>query len=132
MGNEHRHTGGGNAPSTARRLLVAGRWLLAAAGAVAIMAGLDQGSPAVRFAAYAILSGLLANALWQHVPLSRACLTACAASVLFGGALAIYRLATAHIGLEGWLFAALGAVAGAALSYPALRWVDAHSPGIEK
>ena len=115
-------------PSTARRLIVFGRWALVAAGVVAIALGFATASPAVRFAAFAGLSFLLANALWQHAPLSRACVAAAAIAILFGAAVALYRLFAWGMGLDSWLPDALGAVIGALVAYPALKRIDRVSP----
>ncbi|MBX9034294.1 Tat pathway signal protein [Gordonibacter massiliensis (ex Traore et al. 2017)] len=115
-------------PSTARRFIVLGRWALVAAGIVAIALGFAAASPVVRFAAFAGLSFLLANALWQHMPLSQACAAAAAIAIVFGAAVALYRLFAWGMGLESWLPDALGAVVGALVAYPALKRIDRISP----
>lgn len=115
-------------PSTARRFIVLGRWALVAAGIVAIALGFAAASPVVRFAAFAGLSFLLANALWQHMPLSQACAAAAAIAIVFGAAVALYRLFAWGMGLESWLPDALGAVVGALVAYPALKRIDHISP----
>lgn len=115
-------------PVPARGLIVFGRWALVAAGIVAIALGFIAASAAVRLVAFAGLSFLLANALWQHMPLARSCVAAGGLALLFGAAVALYRLFTWNMGLDSWLPDAVGALVGAAIAYPALKRIDRHSP----
>lgn len=107
-----------------RGLVVFGRWALVVAGVVAIALGFVTSSALVRIVAFAGLAFLLANALFQHMPLSRACVAAAAIALLFGAAVSLYRLFTWDMGLASWLPDALGSLIGAALSYPVLKRIN--------
>lgn len=107
--------------SPARGLVVFGRWALVVAGVVAIAFGFAASSALVRGVAFAGLAFLLANALFQHMPLSRACVAAAVIAIVFGAAVSLYRLFTWDMGLISWIPDILGALIGAALSYPALK-----------
>ncbi len=125
--NTEGHTGSNRnsrSASPARGLVVFGRWALVAAGVAAIALGFAASSGLVRAVAFAGLAFLLANALFQHMPLSRACVAAAAIALLFGAAVALYRLFTWDMGLVSWIPDALGSLAGAALAYPALKRID--------
>lgn len=105
-----------------RPALVAVRWGLAIAWAVAVVA-LWPAIPRV-FAAF-LLAFLLANALWQHVPLKRACVMAFA---LTGFAAIVGELALGTSDFVAvpvlWLADALGALIGAVVAYLAMPIVD--------
>ncbi|HIW75138.1 MULTISPECIES: Tat pathway signal protein [Gordonibacter] len=101
-----------------------GRWALVVAGVVAIALGFVTSSALVRAVVFAGLAFLLANALFQHMPLSRACMAAAAIALLFGAAVSLYRLFTWDMGLASWLPDALGALVGAAISYPVLKRIN--------
>ena len=105
-----------------RPVLVAVRWGLAIAWAVAVVA-LWPSIPRI-FAAF-LLAFLLANALWQHVPLKRACVMAFA---LAGFAAIIGELALGTSDFAAvpvlWLVDALGALIGAVVAYLAMPFVD--------
>ena len=110
--------------SPARGLVVFGRWALVIAGVVAIAFGFAVSSGIVRGVAFAGLALLLANALFQHMPLSRACVAAAVVALIFGAAVALYRLFTWRMGLDSWFPDALGALIGAAISYPILKRIN--------
>lgn len=105
-----------------RPALVALRWGLAIAWAVAVVA-LWPAVPRM-FAAF-LLAFLLANALWQHVPLKRACIMAFALAGLLAiiGELALGTADFAAVPML-WLVDALGAVIGALVAYIAMPLVD--------
>ena len=124
-GMESRKTSGNAAPSgrsKMRPLIVAGRWAVAVAWGVAVVA-LWPAIPRM-FAAF-LLAFLLVNALWQHAELKRACAMAFA----FTGLLAIVgevALGTAdYVSVPVlWLVDALGAVIGVLVAYTALPPID--------
>lgn len=121
------HTGNNGSPraaAPARGLIVFGRWALVAAGVAAIVFGFAASSPIVRAVAFAVLAFLLANALFQHLPLGRACAAAAGITLLFVVALVLYRAFTWHMGLANWVPDAIGALVGAALSYPILKRIN--------
>lgn len=119
----------GPTPTPSRALVVAGRWILVIAGVVVILLGLGADDAGVRFGAFAILCFLLANALWQHTSLLRACVVAFAVTSLFGIAVTIYR-AFADAGDAGSALLCIAAAAlGAVLSYPVLTFVDRLASG---
>lgn len=125
--NTKGHTESNKSPrdtSPVRGLVVFGRWALVVAGVVAIAFGFAASSALVRGVAFAGLAFLLANALFQHMPLSRACVAAAVVALIFGAAVALYRLFTWDMGLDSWIPDALGALVGAALSYPILKRIN--------
>ena len=77
-----------------------------------------------RFATF-LLTFLLTNALWQHVPLKRACIMAFALTGLAAiiGELALGTSDFAAVPVL-WLVDALGALIGALVSYIAMPLVD--------
>ncbi|WP_080797421.1 hypothetical protein [Arabiibacter massiliensis] len=110
------------ARSKLRPALVAVRWGLAIAWAAAVVV-LWPSIPRM-FAAF-LLTFLLANALWQHVPLKRACVMAFALTGLAAvvGELALGTADFAAVPVL-WLVDALGALIGALVAYLAMPLVD--------
>ncbi len=108
-------------PKTRQALMIA-RWSIALvwAGAVVVL------WPAIpRLFATFLLTFLLTNALWQHVPLKRACIMAFALTGLAAiiGELALGTSDFAAVPVL-WLVDALGALIGALVSYIAMPLVD--------
>lgn len=105
-----------------RPVLVAVRWGLAIAWTVAVVV-LWPAIPRM-FAAF-LLAFLLANALWQHVPLKRACVMAFALTgfVAIVGELALGTSDFAAVPVL-WLVDALGALIGAVVAYLAMPSID--------
>lgn len=124
----HTSTSHPHADFPARGPVVIGRWALVAAGVVAILFGFMASSALVRAIAFAGLTFLLANALFQHMPLSRACIMAGVMALIFGAGVSLYRLFTWHMGLDSWFPDALGTLIGAAIAYPVLKRIN-HAIG---
>ena len=111
-----------------RRLIVVGRWALVVTWAAVVYFGPVVSAPSAvaYFIEFAVLSFLLANALWQHMGL----LTACAAAVLITCVLgiadgAVSLLVPDHpFSFFDWLVGAGGALVGGIAAHPALRVID--------
>lgn len=114
-------------PTFMRRVIVAGRWALALAAALAIVLGFGGHDPLVRGAAFALQSVLLANALWQHTCLARACVGAAAITMVLGTVLSLFQIPPPNIPPASFL-SAIGGVVGALVAYPALTFIDRFSP----
>ena len=111
-------------PLTAPRvLLVTFRWVLVAAWTTVVLTTQgESGTLAAiqRIAACLPLSFLLANALWQHIPLKYACLVAFACATLVGvlNLLFFQAGAVAMDNLSTLAASACGAAAGSVVAYP--------------
>ncbi|MBC5583008.1 Tat pathway signal protein [Eggerthella sp. NSJ-70] len=111
-----------------RRFIVFGRWALVVAWAAVVYFGpaVSAPSPVAYFIEFAVLSFLLANALWQHMGL----LTACAVAVLVTCVLGIADGAVSLMvpdhpfSLFDWVVGAGGALVGGIAAHPALRVID--------
>lgn len=111
-----------------RRFIVFGRWALVVFWAAAVYFGpsVSAPTPIAYFIGFAVLSFLLANALWQHMGL----LTACAAAVLITCVLGIADGAVSLMvpdhpfSFFDWLVGAGGALVGSIVAHPALRAID--------
>ena len=103
---------------------MAARWLLAAACAAAIPLAFGALALPARLGAFAALSFLLANALWQHLPLTPACLAAFAASALFAVVVVALVDAGGASDAGNLIFYLCFAALGAALARLALKAID--------
>ena len=116
-------------PSPSRRAIVVLRWLLAVGWALAIafilpltdsLAGL-----AVQAAAFALLSFLLANALWQHMTLKSACATAVIVVCLVITVSEVFRsLVMNQTAPESLVAGLCGSILGAVAARPLLRHIN--------
>ena len=131
MDTSNRHTASG-AESRSERfrgLFVVARWALALIGIGVATFLMLAGDPGIvgRVFGFLLLAVLLANALWQHLPLGRACVSAFAVAGLLAIALELFRgegtMQLASIVI--WLFDAGGAALGAALAYMVMPKIDA-------
>lgn len=127
--NRHTASGGEDRPARFRNLFVAGRWALALIGAGVAIFLMLTGDPGIvgRFFGFLLLAALLVNALWQHMPLARACWSAFAVAGLLAIALELFRgSGTMQLAsIVVWLFDAGGAALGATLAYLVMPKVDA-------
>ncbi|OUO91431.1 hypothetical protein B5F40_03030 [Gordonibacter sp. An230] len=119
-----RHDDGPPPLRAGRALVVVARWLLAAACAAAIPLAFDALALPARLGAFAALSFLLANALWQHLPLTPACLAAFAASALFAVVVVALVDAGGASDAGNLIFYLCFAALGAALARLALKTID--------
>lgn len=116
-------------PMRRRWLLVIARWVLVAAWIGVVLAEPWNGNafPGIaRYFAFGLLGFLLANALWQHMPLKRACAAAFVCAALIGAVDTLF-LQTGPImadGLPKLLAAIGGAGSGALLAVPLLKKID--------
>lgn len=116
-------------PSPSRRAIVVLRWLLAVGWALAIafmlppadsLAGLGM-----QAAAFALLSFLLANALWQHMTLKSACATAVIIVCLVITASEVFRsLVLGQTAPESLVAGLCGSIIGAVAARPLLRRIN--------
>lgn len=129
MDGTQKHTANGKPRMSARRrFIVVGRWALVIAWAGVVYFGPTVSAPSgvAYFIEFAVLSFLLANALWQHMGL----LTACAAAVLITCMLGIADGAASLLvpdhpfSFVDWLVGAGGALVGGIVAHPALRVID--------
>lgn len=131
MNNEPEDSAGHNPPPPMRPrwLLVIARWVLVAVWIGVVLAKPWNGNafPGItRYFAFGLLGFLWANALWQHMPLKRACAAAFVYAALIG-AVDILLLQTGPIiadGLSKLLAAIGGAGSGALLAVPLLKKID--------
>ena len=116
-------------PSASRRAMVAARWILAAAWAALIAFGLPSSESvsglALQGAVFAVLSLLLANALWQHLSLRSACAVSVIAICLAITVSEAFRsLVLGQTAPESLVAGLCGAILGAVAAYPLLKRVD--------
>ena len=116
-------------PNKRPKALTVMRWVLVFAWTgVVLIAGpnLDIPSPLGSVLGVAVLSIVLVNALWQHMPLASACIMAAILAGLVGVAYeALALLAFGYALSPGdWLANAVGAAAGSATGYPLIKKVD--------
>lgn len=116
-------------PNKRPKALTVMRWVLVFSWTgVVLIAGPNLGipSPLGSVLGFAVLSIVLVNALWQHMPLASACIMAAILAGLVGVAYeALAFLAFDYALSPGdWLANAVGAVAGAATGYPLIKKVD--------
>lgn len=116
-------------PNKRPKALTVMRWVLVFAWTgVVLIAGPNLGipSPLGSVLGFAVLSIVLVNALWQHMPLASACIMAAILAGLVGVAYeALALLAFGYALSPGdWLANAVGAVAGSAAGYPLIKKVD--------
>ncbi len=129
------HNGAAGA-SRGRRIVVGGRWAAATVAAAMALAATGAGlpSPVAHGAACMAPAFLFANALWQHMPLGRACALALAIAVALGaaGMLAAQAALGQEPPLQGGVAACVGAGIGtlaARLLLPAIdRFVSPFLP----
>lgn len=93
------------------------------------MFGFALDNPVVRGVAFALLGFLLANALWQHTSLRRACVGAVAVTIMMGTILSFFQQVPSNVPTSSFL-GAFGGLIGAVLAYPILKVVDRHTPSI--
>lgn len=114
--------------SRRRRFIVFGRWALAVAWAAGIylLPSVSAPTSIAYFVEFAVLSFLLANALWQHMGLFTSCAIAVLLTCLLGIADGIVSLMVPdHLfGLADWIVGSLGALVGGIVAHPALRVID--------
>lgn len=117
-----------NTPSETRKLssmrpfIVVGRWTMAVICAAFVLFDPNANQP--QLLGYAVLSFLLANAIWQHISLIRACVVA------FILATVLALIDQLFLGGAPLWFAAdaLAAAVGSLLAYPVLQKID-HAMG---
>lgn len=114
--------------SVRRKFVVVGRWVLAVAWAatVYLMPSVAAPSTIVCFVEFAVLSFLLANALWQHMGLFTSCALAVLLTCMLGIADGVVSLLVPdHLfSFVDWLVGSAGAVVGGVVAHPALRAID--------
>lgn len=115
-------------PSKARKAVVAGRWGIAVALAVVVVAasGLGGLSAFARGVACAALAFLFANALWQHMSLGRAGALAFVCAVAVGIVSVLVGQAALRSGFSpfDWAAVVAGAAIGTLVARPMLRKID--------
>lgn len=105
-------------PSPARLFIVVGRWTIAVICAAFVL--FDPNAVQPQLLGYAVLSFLLANAIWQHISLIRACAAAFVLATVLALADQLF-----FSGAPLWFAAdALAAAVGALLAYPVLQKID--------
>lgn len=111
-----------------RRFVVVGRWALVVAWAAVVYFGpaVSAPSPVAYFIEFAVLSFLLANALWQHMGLFTSCALAVLLTCMLGIADGVVSLLVPdHLfSFVDWLVGSAGAVVGGVVAHPALRAID--------
>lgn len=128
--NTNKHSTKNTRPrmSRRRRLIVVARWTLVAAwtAAVYLLPSVSAPSAIAHFVEFAVLSFLLANALWQHMELFTSCVIAVLITCLLGiGDAVVSLMIPNHLfGLSDWIVGSLGALMGGIVAHPALRVID--------
>lgn len=91
-------------------------------------------SPLAHFTEYAILSFLLVNALWQHMPLKKACLVAIACASIYGitDEFHQYFIPERMSDPVDWVVDTLGAALGSAVAYPLIQRIDSMKDSIKQ
>lgn len=121
-----------NAPkklTPSRRAVVALRWLFAGGWALVIATALPASDSlaglGVQVAAFALLSFLLVNALWQHMTLKSACATTVIVVCLVITASEVFRsLVLNQTAPESLVAGLCGSIVGAVAARPLLRRID--------
>lgn len=124
-----RHNASRQQPAPSRRAIVALRWLLAVDWALVIAFALPSSDSlvdlGVQAAAFALLSFLLANALWQHMTLKSACATTVIVVCLVITASEVFRsLVLGQTAPESLVAGLCGSIIGAVAARPLLRRIN--------
>lgn len=114
------------APAKARATIVFGRWAIAVALSVVVVAASAFGvlSPFARAVTCVALAFLFANALWQHLSLGQACAVAFVGTVAVGGASVLVGQSSQGASIFDWGAVVIGAAIGVLVARSLLRKID--------
>ena len=115
------------APAKARATIVFGRWAIAVALSVVVVAASAFGvlSPVRPRRRLGVASAFLfANALWQHLSLGQACAVAFVGTVAVGGASVLVGQSSQGASIFDWGAVVIGAAIGVLVARSLLRKID--------